>query len=647
MGGAVGWKRKRIARHESQGKEGSRQVAPAPEMSQEITSVDRETQELGTPGMLLDRRLAHPANADRRAQLLRAGQRTLGNRAVQRLIQAKLTVNPPGDRYEQEADRVARAVIRMPEPPTRDPTGGVESHPERLAPLPSVQLRVGAVDVGSKGGEAGPNVEAQVRGLEGGGRPLSPAVRAYFEPRFGHDFGAVRVHTGGRAVQAAHDVGARAFTAGRNIVFGSGEFAPRSKAGKTLIAHELAHVIQQSRISKSTDRSVAKYHSRSGSKHPEVTRSAGSTGGGLIQRAPKVFISTHGKRAHGAWARKFHQARGIATSNVGSIEEMLASLGSSWPKDGVRIVTHATKNGILLPLLRGGKGTLFEQDLTLRTRSALKKELAIEHPTIWSKELSTWIVEEAKRHVVRPEVVGKLWKAVNIQAHKPVLSTLGLTGLPAEGADAHSFLWWILDHRAIDDTSIIPKLPRRSQVLAYLKRNVDIFQNEVLAAASRGAPPARRGQLKKLIVGFRKSLQKAARAVVKTEKSEGPGFRRPGVPGRRYKSIQAAVKRGTYSKNLRKVQAAMPAGAKIQIRGCNIGGNTGWLGKFRDFFATATGRKKKRPEVSAPKLPHWYSERYVREGGRRVRKIVEWLQDGRRRIWANDPDFQRNIVKVR
>jgi hypothetical protein len=65
------------------------------------------------------------------------------------------------------------------------------------------------------------------------------------ETRFGHDFGRVRVHTGGRAETAARSIHARAFTRGRDVVFGAGQFAADSADGRRLIAHELAHVIQQ------------------------------------------------------------------------------------------------------------------------------------------------------------------------------------------------------------------------------------------------------------------------------------------------------------------------------------------------------------------------------------------------------------------
>jgi hypothetical protein len=81
--------------------------------------------------------------------------------------------------------------------------------------------------------------------LNAPGQPLDAATRAFFEPRFGHDFSHVRVHAGGRAAQSARDVNARAYTVGGHIVFGAGLFSPESRDGRRLLAHELAHVVQQ------------------------------------------------------------------------------------------------------------------------------------------------------------------------------------------------------------------------------------------------------------------------------------------------------------------------------------------------------------------------------------------------------------------
>jgi len=92
-----------------------------------------------------------------------------------------------------------------------------------------------------------PPTRATVLPRTGEGKALDPAVRAVLEPRFGHDFGSVRVHTNPSAAACAADAKARAFTIGDDVAFASGEYRPRSKAGQALIAHELAHVVQQSR----------------------------------------------------------------------------------------------------------------------------------------------------------------------------------------------------------------------------------------------------------------------------------------------------------------------------------------------------------------------------------------------------------------
>lgn len=81
--------------------------------------------------------------------------------------------------------------------------------------------------------------------LRSPGQSLDPATRAFMEPRFGHDFSGVRVHTDGKAAESARAVNALAYTVGRNVVFGSGQYMPGIREGKKLLAHELAHVVQQ------------------------------------------------------------------------------------------------------------------------------------------------------------------------------------------------------------------------------------------------------------------------------------------------------------------------------------------------------------------------------------------------------------------
>ncbi len=82
--------------------------------------------------------------------------------------------------------------------------------------------------------------------LRSPGQPLDAATRAFMEPRFGHDFSQVRVHTDARAAESARSVSARAYTVGHDVVFAEGQFDPSAEQGHKLLAHELTHTIQQS-----------------------------------------------------------------------------------------------------------------------------------------------------------------------------------------------------------------------------------------------------------------------------------------------------------------------------------------------------------------------------------------------------------------
>ena len=147
-------------------------------------------------------------------------------------IQAKLRINKPGDVYEEEADRVAEQVMRMEEP-------GVQRQVEEEETLQ-------AKEIPSQIPEVTPNLEAGINTIRGGGQPLPESTRAFFEPRFGHDFSQVRVHTDAKAAEAARAVNAWAFTVGQDVVFGAGEYAPGTNTGQRLMAHELVHLVQQS-----------------------------------------------------------------------------------------------------------------------------------------------------------------------------------------------------------------------------------------------------------------------------------------------------------------------------------------------------------------------------------------------------------------
>ena len=140
---------------------------------------------------------------------------------AKRQFQPKLTVGNPDDRFEQEADRTAEQVMRMPEP-TVQRQFEPEDRAEDIAqtkPLisPWVQRKVEEDELLQTKEISGmtTSVTPDVHALQGGGQPLSDSERNFFEPRFGNSFGQVRVHTNDSAAGAAKSVNARAFTVGR------------------------------------------------------------------------------------------------------------------------------------------------------------------------------------------------------------------------------------------------------------------------------------------------------------------------------------------------------------------------------------------------------------------------------------------------
>lgn len=214
-------------------------------------------------------------------------QQTVGNQAVGRLTQTKLKVGQPGDQCEQEADRVADAVMRIPEPQVQRQVDDEEEEQLQTKPLaaqitpvaqrqvtgeeeeeepvraklqatepPVIQRQEAAAEEEEEalqtktvsGGTANvmSGMGSHISDIGGDGQPLPGSVRAFFEPRFGFDFSQVRVHTGADASMSARAVNAQAYTLGRDIVFGSRRYAPETTAGKRLLAHELIHVVQQS-----------------------------------------------------------------------------------------------------------------------------------------------------------------------------------------------------------------------------------------------------------------------------------------------------------------------------------------------------------------------------------------------------------------
>ena len=170
-------------------------------------------------------------------------------------VQFKLTAGAPGDVLEREADAAADAVMQG-AAIARAPTAAAPavqrmcstcSEEEEALQRSSDGAAASGAAAFAGAGALPPSLESTLtRARAGAAVPLPADTRAFMEAGLGHDFSRVRIHATGEASQSAQALAARAFTVGSDIVFARGEYAPHTRAGQRLLAHELTHVVQQS-----------------------------------------------------------------------------------------------------------------------------------------------------------------------------------------------------------------------------------------------------------------------------------------------------------------------------------------------------------------------------------------------------------------
>jgi hypothetical protein len=190
-------------------------------------------------------------------------------------VQAKLTIGEPGDKYEQEADRVASQVVKQINSPDaasssqgqsvqrqEEPVEELQAKPSisdlQRSPLPLEVQRVGmpeGEELQAKsilqrreaitGGEASTDLDTAINSARGGGQPLDAGLQRSMGQAMGADFSGVKVHTDAKSDQLNQSIQAKAFTTGQDVFFRQGAYEPGSRGGQELIAHELTHVVQQ------------------------------------------------------------------------------------------------------------------------------------------------------------------------------------------------------------------------------------------------------------------------------------------------------------------------------------------------------------------------------------------------------------------
>ena len=277
-------------------------------------------------------------------------------------LQPKLKINPSNDNYEQEADRVAEQVMRMPEQKLQHKYEKCRKE-EEIQSTPGVKIQRKCakceeeemIQTKSKGNS--PNMASaalmnQIQHTRGGGQVMDANTRSFMEPRFGMDFSGVRIHADNQAAGMNREINAKAFTVGSDIYFNRGAYNPEGAKGKKLLAHELTHTMQQGVFGFGSSPTASM----------DIQRKGGSVGG-FFRNIGRGIASVFGNELE--FSDEEIQAY-LAVLDVGDIEDDYISddkaraVVKKW-KTGTLELSHLRKVLLIREMFSGFTGDADEQ----------------------------------------------------------------------------------------------------------------------------------------------------------------------------------------------------------------------------------------------------------------------------------------------
>jgi hypothetical protein len=474
--------------------------------------------------------------------------------------------------------------------------------------------------------------------LSSEGRPLEPQTLAFMETRFGQSFGHVRVHTDAKAAESARAVNAFAYTVGPQVVFDAGQYAPETHAGRGLLAHELAHTVQQRNARPAArgeelalggsgapfEREADEAASRVGRGLPPPAARAGAHGPAVqtLQRAEKgTYVAKDGPTEYLDAGEQFYKTWGHKNvQRVNTMNEVLDDLDTATGTlDTFRIVSHGTSGGLWMGITPAMKADRFDQTATEFTT-----------PERFRKELAN--LEVANDSTFR-DVMQNIKKEATILAQ---LKTLGADKtLPAADTPLGIVLRAVVDDYYVKNVEIEPTKPgtkpppikdraildtfNKSRIDTYRPLAIDAAVAAAVAAAASGAAPGAappvvpRAPFETALAGFIADAPAAIAArytFSKLPESDAKTFADPftetkGTKKQLKSDIAKQIEEGadgSYLKRLRSVKSKIDDKTYVEIRGCNIGSNAALLESLRGYF----GRPGKLPKISAPDLYQYY-----------------------------------------
>ncbi len=525
--------------------------------------------------------------------------------------QTKLKVNQPGDVYEQEADHVAKQVMRM--------TGRGLSVSNDEDEATTSLMRTQSGEPGANAATESPGVPPVVHAVlsNGGGQPLDTTTRAFMEPRFGHDFSQVRVHTDARAAESALAVNALAYTVGRDLVFGAGQYAPMTSAGQRLVAHELVHVVQQEGQLGTEPERCAIDPTGSGREQEansavqriaaglavQVQPSPQPQGVQLVQRAEKgTYVSTVGDKDYLDGGFNFFHRWGYPNvKRVSNVKEVLDDLDTSkGALEKFRIVSHGSQLGMQIGLLPEVSPEFFGEDTAKLTTPQSFRNLFTGQKLIDESGFKN--------------ILDVLRKDANANAQ---LMTIGVgQDAPDEDSNLGIVLRAMVDQRYIDNAqdkdgkalqiankALLDQF-NASRINTYRPLVVNTFPQVAQAKVTKAFSDlgvAMTTLVKAGNVTFDPLTQQEAVTLADPFIEDKPARGGKQLQPQVIRSIQEGAD-GPFLKKLRSVRDKVDNKTHIEIRGCNIGGNTATLDAIRGFF----GKAGALPSISAPDLFQYF-----------------------------------------
>ncbi len=499
------------------------------------------------------------------------------------------------------------------------------------AAVASRQASVAPPERTLRGEQAAPSIVHDV--LASAGSPLDGDVRSFMEGRFSHRFDEVRVHTDSRAAESAASVRAHAYTVGHDIVFGRGEYAPGTPAGRELIAHELVHTVQQRGLPR-PGASLAVAEGGSPAEHEAdvaarqalrggAPRIGVSPDGSLVQRLQRkeygTYVSTQGDAKYVDAGFAFYRDWGHPNViRATTMNDVLTDLNKSTsPIDTFRIVSHGNDYGMMFGLMPEILPEGFGAEATeFTTESRFIKHF--KSITLVSASFFNRIYGALYKHPKSLAMLTKLGGGATAPAEDTHLGILlralvdqyylANVKLPADPAEP-------------DKDPGAPKIPNRAPLEQFNTLRITTYKKAIIDAAA----PTDKADVTKAIEGLPAEIGPAMAAgggltfgaLSQTDADTLGDSIVEDVGGTKQlkKDISKSVKEGVggpFLTLLRSVRKKITARTHVEIRGCNIGKDPSLLDKLRGFFGDGT----EIPSISAPDLfQYYFALSFVAYGG--------------------------------